>query len=842
MKIPHVILLIAVLNFSSFAQTTNLTLNVMTYNIQQGTYYNSQTTPLAVSEIITKNDIDFLGTQELHIDGAKSLAALLPGYSWFGIGREDGKELGETATIFYNKNKFTLIEQSTFWLSETPNIVGSKSWNTGDIRIVTWGKFFSISDSSIIYLFNTHFDNESSWARQESSKLLLKKISEIAGKNTVIITGDFNMTTSTTEYKILVASYSDYLQEYDTKYKALSCTGPSGTFNNFSISNPTEKIDFVFTNPFIDVLTLDVLTDKYANGGYISDHYPVKVKLQIKHPLPPKTPTLKTVAGDGKVSLYWDSVSETETLETFSDTVNDFQGYKLYKSKTPDMEDALLVPGKWNVPMLRKTIFECDLIDDESGYTNYGIVDGFGYYLGNNSGIKHCFVDEDVQNGQTYYYVLIAYDHGIPDMADGFAPMETPYSLTVDANGKIISKSVNVDYATPEKPQEDSQTTSVVFEKTTIGGTGAVNVRIVDPSKTKKGKYKIKFDVDTLDYHAIANSKYRSNRDVYLVNSGFNITYMENDSLVYSEDKTKYTGQNIDFNPYLNYYFLNSSETVSSDEIDGFQVVLNNLVEVAEFDTVNSGWKTGNSQIDVIPSSMESYYLPWNCEIKSGETFTGLTSNSKGVYDENGTIMAYTQLFLNTTFDFAVYSKDFPDEKLDMVGMDVDLNGVFEKEKDKILVGYSVPVGNKVYWAGTVFSISFRNTGGVLPNSGDVYEVYFKRPFLDTDEIVFYVESNVTSIDSESDEKISADYKLNQNYPNPFNSSTKISYQIANTGKYRLNIYNVLGQKVATFFDDIKEPGSYSVSFDAKNLSSGVYVYSLEGCGKVFSKKMLFLK
>ena len=822
-------------------QGSDYTLNVMTYNIQQGSYYNPQTTPIAVSEIVLKNNIDFLGSQELGMSAVKSLITFLPDYDWFGVGRDDGKELGETGVIFYNKEKFTLLEQSTFWLSETPDIAGSKSWNSADVRIVTWGKFIINADSSIIYVFNTHYDHISSLAREESSKLLVKKIFEIAGQNPVVLTGDFNATKGSTEYNLLVNSYYQYLRLYDTKFISQTpSTGPSGTFNNFTTDNPTSKIDFVFVNPFFDVLSLAVIPDKY-DGKFISDHYPVKVELKIKRPVPPVTPKLTAVSGDNKVSLYWDSISEKETTEPFTDSSNDFQGYKLYKSRTPDMEDAVLVPGKWNVPLLRKPIMECDLIDDIYGYTNYGIVDGFGYYLGSNTGLRHYYIDQDVQNGTIYYYVLIAFDKGIPDMADGFPPMETPFTLNVDTDGNVINKSSNVAFAKPQAPQSGAQP-QVVFEPTDYNGSAAVDVRVIDPAKLRQEKYKLKFDVDTLSYHAVLNEKYRSSRDVFIINTGFKIISMETDSVIYHETPDNYSAQNILLNTYKNYHYLNTTEPVITDEIDGFQMVINNTAENAEYDVSRSGWKTGSGNITIMPSLKEAVYFPWNYEIRFGEAYTGLTSTSKGIYDMNGNILAYTQVLLNQNFDFTVVNKDFNDEKLDMVIYDTDMDGVYNPAVDKILVGYCIQLANKVYWTGTIFAISFENMDGVLPQAGDVYDVYFKRPFLDTDEFVFSITPGATSVESDNDNKLPTDFSLEQNYPNPFNNATVIKYAIAKAGRYKMSVYNVLGQKVATLIDSDLQPGSHSVNFDAASLSSGVYIYSITGAGKTVTKKMVFLK
>ena len=85
-------------------------------------------------------------------------------------------------------------------------------------------------------------------------------------------------------------------------------------------------------------------------------------------------------------------------------------------------------------------------------------------------------------------------------------------------------------------------------------------------------------------------------------------------------------------------------------------------------------------------------------------------------------------------------------------------------------------------------------------------------------------------------------FELEQNYPNPFNPSTLIAYSIPQEGFVSLNIYNLLGEKVATLVNSIQEAGRYEVSFDASSLASGIYVYSLKSGSFSSVKKMLLMK
>ncbi len=99
----------------------------------------------------------------------------------------------------------------------------------------------------------------------------------------------------------------------------------------------------------------------------------------------------------------------------------------------------------------------------------------------------------------------------------------------------------------------------------------------------------------------------------------------------------------------------------------------------------------------------------------------------------------------------------------------------------------------------------------------------------------------VTSVQNE-DKAIPSSYALAQNYPNPFNPTTVISYQLPKAGKVSLKVYDVLGKEVATLVNDVKQSGSYQINFDASNLASGVYIYTIRANDYISSKKMLLIK
>jgi hypothetical protein len=89
---------------------------------------------------------------------------------------------------------------------------------------------------------------------------------------------------------------------------------------------------------------------------------------------------------------------------------------------------------------------------------------------------------------------------------------------------------------------------------------------------------------------------------------------------------------------------------------------------------------------------------------------------------------------------------------------------------------------------------------------------------------------------------IPAVYSLDQNYPNPFNPTTTIKYSLPTTGKVMLTVFNVLGQEVMTLVNGVQNAGTYSASFDASRLASGMYLYRIEAGSFSAVKKMMLVK
>ncbi len=272
------ILIVILAPISMFAQQ----MNIITFNIRFNTPndgINAWPNRIdMVSGLLKFHEPDIFGFQEALIGQIEDIQNTLPDYEWFGVGREDGEKAGEFSPVFFNKTKFILIENGTFWLSETPE-KPSKGWDAAFNRIVTWGKFKSKVTGKHFLLFNTHFDHVGNEARKQSAIIIQDKMKEISGDRglPVILTGDFNLYPDSEPIGLIKTFMKD-----SREISEVTPYGPVGTFNSFDWNAPMEKrIDYIFVQGGITVLKYAVITDS-KEQRWPSDHLPVFAKVQLK--------------------------------------------------------------------------------------------------------------------------------------------------------------------------------------------------------------------------------------------------------------------------------------------------------------------------------------------------------------------------------------------------------------------------------------------------------------------------------------------------------------------------------------------------------------------------------
>ena len=243
---------------------------------------------------------DIFGAQEVLYPQLQDMLRGLDGYDYIGVGRDDGKQAGEYAAIFYKKNRVRLLSQGNFWLSETPERPGL-GWDAACIRICTWGKFKNLRTKKKFYYFNLHMDHVGIQARREAAKLVVARIKEIAKGAPVVLTGDFNVD----QYDEIYRIFTDSGVLKDSYVSARLRFAENGTFNSFKSDLFTKsRIDHIFVSPKTRVEAYGVLTNSYWVPDTMtapsqkasdapqeisfqryqrrlpSDHYPVFVRLK----------------------------------------------------------------------------------------------------------------------------------------------------------------------------------------------------------------------------------------------------------------------------------------------------------------------------------------------------------------------------------------------------------------------------------------------------------------------------------------------------------------------------------------------------------------------------------
>lgn len=277
MKKYTVILLISFLTFNS-CKSQNF--KAMTYNIRLDVASNGENAWPNRKDFLTSQILffapDILGVQEGTPGQMIDLKAALKDYNVIGLGRDGGNK-GEHSSIFYNIKKFKVENESTFWLSETPEKV-SKGWDAALPRICTYGLFTDLKTSKKVWVFNTHLDHVGEQSKLNAIKLIQQKIAELNTKNyPALLMGDFNVEPNSQ----LIKNLNETM--LNTETVAQLTFGPNGTFNGFRFNEPVvRKIDFIFMNKSnLKVVKQAVLSDS-KNLKYPSDHFPVFVELSWK--------------------------------------------------------------------------------------------------------------------------------------------------------------------------------------------------------------------------------------------------------------------------------------------------------------------------------------------------------------------------------------------------------------------------------------------------------------------------------------------------------------------------------------------------------------------------------
>ncbi len=290
---------------------------VVTFNIRYGTAGDG---PNAwphrremVADLLREMNADIVGLQEALRFQLDYLAAAVPGYVEIGVGRDDGVAAGEYAALFVRADRFAIAASGTFWLSDTPDTPGSRTWGNGIPRICTWmrlietparssdegdaqgtasGRRTATESPRGVWVYNVHLDHMSAPSRERAAEQIAAHIHDrppAFASEPVILMGDFNAGEESSPLKYLRgetdrASVADAWPGHtpvgspelvDTFRTIDSEEQEVGTFSGFRMGETTgAKIDHILTSERVKVL--DAGIDRTSRDGrYPSDHFPV---------------------------------------------------------------------------------------------------------------------------------------------------------------------------------------------------------------------------------------------------------------------------------------------------------------------------------------------------------------------------------------------------------------------------------------------------------------------------------------------------------------------------------------------------------------------------------------
>ncbi len=528
---------------------------------------------------------------------------------------------------------------------------------------------------------------------------------------------------------------------------------------------------------------------------------------------PPDKPTVKAIPGDRRVTLYWDNRAE-QTFDAFYQKYN-FEGYRVYRSTEPNFLENKIITDAYGRPTFRQPIAQFDLVDGVKGLHPIG-VNGAYFNLGDDTGLQHSFIDSTVQNGQTYYYAVVAYDQGFTTTTVtgefiGIPPSETTSIIKVDINGRVKTD-INTAVVTPRAPAAGYVPPKLDMEVATGPGTGEVSVIMLDPDSLKDNHtYRLEFK-DSTAFHDNPKPSYQ------LVDNASGKTLIALTQLKSEEEQTSV--------------------------IHGFAINIRNDPSVV-IDRGKTGWKKGNSNY-FVQVGFDSRYAPaYQARRVNYPADFEITFVAQGKGDLSFPSSSFSQpqpsnIFIkNLTENIDHVQFIFQDNNNDSTFNAGD--AVF------IVVGDSAgkpattfPEARKTWSVTFVKDTAISESLQRPPQPGDIFEIVTKKPFR-TGEY-FQFKTGAPALDRV---KARSDVNNIAVVPNPYVGVASWEPQTSTVGrgerriyfihlpqKCTIRIYTMSGHLVQTLEHDSSiDNGQESwnlVSRDGMDIAFGVYVYHVD--------------
>jgi endonuclease/exonuclease/phosphatase family metal-dependent hydrolase len=230
-----------------------------------------------VGMMVVKDQPDIIGIQEGLRPMLDDLEARATGYVEIGGGRDDGLAKGEYSALLVKADRFTIQESGTFWLSDTPEIAGSKTWGNQVVRVCTWAKLYDRRNGRSIHAFNTHLDHQTPLARQKGMELILSRMAATGSQDSFILMGDLNAKPDESIHEA-IKSEPHHLADVWATLHPDAPPEESGTCHSFSGRCDGTRIDYIYASKSFGFTDSEVLRG-HLDGVYPSDHFPVRATL-----------------------------------------------------------------------------------------------------------------------------------------------------------------------------------------------------------------------------------------------------------------------------------------------------------------------------------------------------------------------------------------------------------------------------------------------------------------------------------------------------------------------------------------------------------------------------------
>ncbi|MFA9478225.1 endonuclease/exonuclease/phosphatase family protein [Phycisphaerales bacterium AB-hyl4] len=231
-----------------------------------------------LSDVIRSYDPDIIGFQELWREQQQFMMEQLPSHAWFGMAdtRDSNRPMN---AIAWRDDRFQLVSPGGYWLSETPHVTGSRSWDSSNIRMANWVRLYDVNAEREFRFINTHLDHRGQQARPEQAHLINQDAEAFDDAYPQILTGDMNDTPDSAAINRFLDS--GWRDTYEAVHQSMETGLTIHHFHGPDDPVPPKRIDWIFMRGPLKAHHAQVIRDN-DNGRYPSDHYFVLADLDFK--------------------------------------------------------------------------------------------------------------------------------------------------------------------------------------------------------------------------------------------------------------------------------------------------------------------------------------------------------------------------------------------------------------------------------------------------------------------------------------------------------------------------------------------------------------------------------